>query len=225
MPPVPLETFPSRPLGMAFQFVGGFPGTRAWFLSENGDRVLQVQRDRLVFNWRRTQDAESYPRYKTLRPAFAKAAEQFLAFIAEENLGPVVISQAEVTYVNPIPIAELGLPRDLARLVAPWSGVNSNGFLPPAEDIRLGLRFPISESSNAEPVGRLYIEGNSALHQSPGSTGANEVYMLQLFARGRPLGEGLLGALAFMDLGHDWVVNGFTSLTTDVMHEKWGYER
>lgn len=225
MPPVAPETFPSPPAGMAFQFMGSFPGTRTWFISENGDHLIQVQHDRLVLNWRRTSVDDPYPRYETLRPAFVNVAEEFLSFVAKEELGQVIISQAEVTYVNPIPIAELGPNRELSRLIAPWSSKYSDGFLPMTEDVRLGLRFRIPEPKGEDPVGRLYVEGNLAIHQSPGMSEINEVYMLQLFARGKPLGDdGLPGALAFMDLGHDWVVNGFTSLTTEQMHEKWGYQ-
>ena len=47
---------------------------------------------------------------------------------------------------------------------------------------------------------------------------------VQLFARGAPIGDGLEGALAFLDLGHDWLVRAFKSLTTLEMHKEWGMQ-
>jgi uncharacterized protein (TIGR04255 family) len=196
---------------------------RVWYLTETGDQLVQVQPDRLVHNWRRTSLEEPYPRYETLRPAFAAEAELLLEFLSEAGLPAPHIAQAEVTYINPIPMSTLGQPPDLGRVLAPWSGVYSDGFLPLAEDVGFNVRYRIPDSSSGQPVGRLNVVGNPALQ--PGAPGAEpeEVFMLQLFARGGPLGSGGLdGAIAFLDLGHDWVVRGFTSLTTEVMHAEWG---
>ncbi len=221
LPPVVPETFPSPPMAMSIQLTGGFPGLRVRYLSESGDRVVQVQQDRLVLNWRRTPGSEEYPRYRRLRPELETALKEFEIFLHDEGLVLPPVSQAEVTYVNPIPMAALGEQRDLGRLIAPWSGENSDAFLPMPEDARIDLRYPIPHPTTGEPVGRLYVQGAPAVHQPPGVTEAEQVYMLQLFARGRPLGTDLQGAVAFLDLGHDWVVNGFTSLTTRRMHDEW----
>jgi uncharacterized protein (TIGR04255 family) len=224
LPPVPLETFPARPVGATISFGPGMPGVREWFLSERGDRLVQVQHDRLVLNWRRISAGDVYPRYESLRPAFEGEVNELQAFLEEEGIGEATIVQAEVTYSNPISVSELGESRDIARLIAPWSGSYSDGFLPIPEDMRLGLRYVIPDPSTQQPVGRLYIEGNPLLRQGPGSGLLDEAFMLQLFARGRALGEGLNGALAFLDLGHEWVVRGFTSLTSESMHQRWGRE-
>jgi len=210
---------------LPIQFLGSFPGTRVWFLSESGSHLVQVQGDRLVVNWRKTPDSQEYPRYHTLSPQFAREAEELLAFLSEENLVQPEISQAEVGYINPIPVASLGEQRDLSRLVAPWSGHFSDAFLSHPEDTRLGLRFRIPHPTTGEPIGRLYVEVNSAVHRPLGVGGEEEVYLVQLFARGRPIGAGLEGALAFLDVGHDWVVRGFTSLTTEPMQREWGKQR
>jgi len=39
----------------------------------------------------------------------------------------------------------------------------------------------------------------------------------------RDLG-GVEDAMAFLDVGHEWVVRGFTSVTTTSMQSKWGKE-
>lgn len=224
MPPIPIESFPATPLNMSFQFIGGFPGPRVWFSSKDGDRLLQVQSDRLVLNWRRTKSDDEYPHYEELRPAFVDAVANFTEFLASEGLGPVQFSQAEVTYINPISLSSLGSPPNFSKLVVPWTNEFSDDFLPNTENVHLQLSFQIVNPEDGGAIGRLYVEGNAALHQNVGEVSQSEVYMLQLFARGRPIGEGLEGALAFLDLGHDYVVNGFVSLTTEEIRKEWGYK-
>lgn len=224
MPPVPVETFPAAPMVMPFQFIGSYPGPRVWFSSKGGDRLIQVQSDRLVLNWRRTKMDDEYPHYEKLRPSFVELLTTFLAHLEREGIGPVVFSQAEVNYINPIPYPALGTPANISLLVAPWSGVFSDEYLPLPEDVRLQLRFPILNPVDGNAVGRLYVECNSAFHKNVGETSQSEVYMLQLFSRGTPLGDGVDGAMAFLDLGHEYVVNGFVSLTTQEIKKVWGYK-
>jgi len=45
--------------------------------------------------------------------------------------------------------------------------------------------------------------------------------LIELTARGAPQSEGLAGALAFLDQGHAWIVQGFTDITTPEMHDLW----
>ena len=223
LPPAPREVFPAPPPALSIQLMGGgFPGSRVWFLSEEGDRLVQIQADRLVLNWRRVAQDSPYPRYDRLRPEFSREAADLLAFLTDEGLGEPEMLQAEVVYTNPIPMSVLGDPPDLGRLLAPWSGQFSDAYLSSPEDARMGMRFRIPDPATGEPVGRLYVEANPAIHPASGGGPPEAVFMVQLFARGRPLGEGLDGALKFLDLGHDWVVRGFTSLTTESMHTEWG---
>lgn len=224
MPPVPVESFPATPMVLPFQIIGSYPGPRVWFSSVDGDRLIQVQADRLVLNWRRTKIDDEYPHYEKLRPAFVHVLTLFTEHLRSEGIGPVTISQAEVNYINPIPKSAFGTPANISLLLAPWSGVFSDDFLPPLEDVRLQMRFPVLNPANGSTVGRLYVEGNSAFHKNVGETSQNEVYMLQLFSRGTPMGDGVDGALAFLDLGHEYVANGFVSLTTGEIRKLWGYK-
>lgn len=224
LPPIAPETFPQPFLTASIQFSGTFPGVRVWYLSERRDRVIQVQRDRLILNWRRIAEDQIYPRYETLRPAFEEAAKQFLSFAADEGLGQPNIAQAEVTYLNPIPLADARASGDPARMLSVWSGEPSDDFLPNPESVNLAIRYRIPHPETGEPIGRLYVEAAPAMHQGMEARGPEEVFMLQLFARGRPLGAGLDGALAFLDVGHEWVVRGFTSITSPNMHETWERE-
>ena len=47
------------------------------------------------------------------------------------------------------------------------------------------------------------------------------VWLMNLSARGIPLGPGVGGAFDFFDLAREWIVRGFADLTTRAMHRSW----
>ncbi len=225
LPPVMAESFTPSPFSVPFQLTRGFQGVRTWFLTDLGDRIVQIQPDRLVLNWRKLDDdSASYPRYDTLRPEFTDLLAELLAFVRSEQIGPGTIHQAEVSFVNPIPVDSVGGDREIEELLEPWTGAYSDGFLPNAEDVAINLRYRVPHPETGVPVGRLYAQTSRAVRQKIGTAASEEVYLLQLFARGAPLDTTTGGALRFLDLAHDWVVRGFASLTTASMHQKWGRE-
>lgn len=191
---------------------------RTWFLDEAGEHVVQVQRDRLVLNWRR-QDDGSYPHYSELLPRFRTVFEQFAAFVADRGL-EIVPNQCHVTYLNPIPLeGEDGCPDGLPGLLAGWSGTYSGPASLPDGDASLQLRYPIADS-NDQLVGRLLVSAGSATKAPTGET----FLLLEMTARGRPLGPDLEGIVSFLDLGHTAIVTMFAALTTAEMHTVWGRE-
>jgi hypothetical protein len=66
------------------------------------------------------------------------------------------------------------------------------------------------------PIGRLHLQANKAVHRKRG-----EITVLTITARGRPLGEGIEGALAFLDRGADEALSAFVQSTRPEMHQKW----
>ena len=118
--------------------------------------------------------------------------------------------------MNPIETGDLWPQAgDLSHLLAPWSGIGSDDFLPTPDEVRVATRYTLPD-----PGGWLAIETGPGINRFTG----DEVLMLQLSARGRPADETFEGALAFLDLGHDWIVNGFKSITTTEAHERWGLQ-
>lgn len=72
-PPLP----PPPPLGVSGTFMGlqfGGPVQRWWFVSEDDSRLIQLQEDRLLFNWRRKTADSVYPRFHSLLPEFLDLA-------------------------------------------------------------------------------------------------------------------------------------------------------
>lgn len=194
------------------------PVARVWFLNEAGTELVQVQQDCFVHNWRKiTVPTETYPRYERIRSTFQDELGIFLQFVEREGIGRVVPIQCEITYVNHIGVGSgwqhLG---EVERVFAPWSGHYSDDFLKRPEQARIVMRHSIP-GATGEPIGRLHTDLMPAMDlktQQP-------MFVLTLTARGRPIGEGIEGALAMLDIGREWIVRGFASVTTRTMHDVW----
>ena len=213
------ETFEVPQPAPAFNFrIAGVPPTPAvWFLTEDRTELLQIQRDRFTRNWSKRSSDEPYPSYDNLWPAFERDFLNFSRFLVEEGLGTPSPIQCELTYVNPIATGPNWKKHsDLARVLAPWSGRNTEGFLPAPEDVQIALRY-VLPNPEGQPAGRLYVKVDPARAQD----GA-PIFLMTLSARGTPFGPGIEGVKAFLDAGHDWIVRGFSTLTTKPMHKEWG---
>lgn len=201
--------------GIRLQLLNAPELPRTWFLSEDDSRLVQFQPDRLGVNWRRRSD-EPYPHYETIRPAFVEAWEGLCSALATIGREAPVPTACEVLYLNPIESGDdagwNGFGQ-LQNVVAPWSGAMSDSFLPAPAEVRLATRFLLPDDA-----GILEVDANPAQQRTTGAS----ALMLQLRAVGKPLGEDFDGALNFMDLGHDWIIRAFASLTTEQMHERWG---
>jgi uncharacterized protein (TIGR04255 family) len=197
------------------------PLPRFWFMNETGSELVQVQRDRIVHNWRRLTPESPYPHYEALRPSFSEDLTDFQAFLDEFGIGKFNPYQCELTYINPIPLGR-GIDRlgEFERLLAPWSGSFTDDFLSEPESVAVALRFPITDSSG-RMMGRLHISAQPVQSQEDGTY----AILLQLVARGRPYDQSIEGILKFLDLGHEWIVKGFASITAEEMHRIWGRTR
>jgi len=212
-----IEQFGPRSDQARVVFEFGPPAVRHWFISDDRQRLIQVQQDRFIHNWRKTGSKDRYPRYEGIRETFVERFGEFDHFLAQERLGPVQPNQVEVTYVNHVRSVRpqpIGSP--LANVVGIAGASFTDGFLPKVEATRAGAQFVIDH--NAVPVGRLYVNAHTGVDRDTG----DPVVVVNMTARGKPLTPGFEGAMAFMDLGREWVVRGFADATTSDMHALWG---
>ncbi len=194
------------------------PVPRCWFLNEAGTELIQVQHDRFVHNWRKAGTEAEYPRYEHVRNAFANELERFRAFLEREQLGDLNPNQCEVTYVNHI-VAGEGWENhsELGEVLTVFELRYSDKFLSFPEHVRIKLSHVIVDQAG-EPLGRLHVVVEPVFRREDDQP----MWLLNLTARGRPVGEGIDGILRFMDIGREWVVRGFASMTTTKMHKIWG---
>ncbi len=103
-PPVPeqTESFFTNVVWPPFAFkFQSRPSVRLQIQSADGDRMVQVQDTRFIYNW--IKKSGIYPRYHTLRPEFDKIFSSFCKFSEQAKLSNLRINQWEVTYINRIP--------------------------------------------------------------------------------------------------------------------------
>jgi uncharacterized protein (TIGR04255 family) len=201
-----------RQIGFALVDV---PEIRGWYLDQTGNRLIQVQRDRFVHNWRKLTGNEAYPRYPSLRETLEKEWHRFCEFLKDEKLEQPKANQCEVLYVNNIEY-EKGwsgygeLDRVVATLATPKS---KNRFLPAPERVTMQVVYRLEDSA-----GRLHVQFNPVIRARDGK----EVLQMSLTARGAPKSSSDEDVFAWLDLGRKWVVRGFADFTTSEMHTVWG---
>ena len=223
LPPVS-ETFQIPSLGPAvqFQMLSGPPSARYWFLTVDGTKIVQVQPDRLIFNWRQVEGNEPYPGYDQLLPEFLALCEQFRNVLSQEDKAAPPPAWCELTYINPIPIAPAsdGTHGQLATIINYLEANPPRVVLPTVEDTQIQQRFRILNDA-AEPIGRLYMTAVPGYHKT-----GQSVYVVTMLARGRPEPAGdsvdwVESARRFFDRAHKLIVHGFKEVTTPAMHAEW----
>lgn len=187
------------------------PEARCWLIDASATQLVQIQRDRFIRNWRKVRDSDRYPRYETLKPLFIEDWGQFVDFLRQEGFGAPEINQCEVTYINHIEVGAGWETFGQVDRVVSLVTTGSQRFLPEPEMLTLEARYPMPGG------GRLRVTMQPAIRRQD----AKEVLQLTLTARGRPRLPELGASLEWFDLGHEWIVRGFTDLTTAAMHKTW----
>jgi uncharacterized protein (TIGR04255 family) len=205
--PASFERFEdSPPFDLSFAFeVNAGPPTRFRVRNEAGNGMVQVQRDRLHYNWLGKGEAE-YPRYPEVRKRFDEALETFLAFVSDQQLGEVTPNQWEVTYVNHLPRGESwDSTRGHLAALRLDGRPEVEGLETEGADLKLRFRIPPNR-------GRLHVESV----QKP------EAVQLTLTARGPA--SSLEEALGGLDMGREVIVTAFKTLTSDEAQVAWSPE-
>lgn len=222
-PPIPpatesfdVSTLP-QPL-VQFQLLNAPPVPRMFFKKASDTELIQIQQDRFGYSWRKLKPGDGYPRYSAIRNSFLQQLADFEKFLASEHLEAINPTLCEVTYVNHI----LGDGvwhghSELHKVIPSVTPRLSDDFLPLPEDMQFVARY-IIRTEETTPLGRLYVT------VEPRFLTANmaPIFLMRITARGAPQGAGSAGMLKMFDIGHEWIVRGFTNLTSPEMHKAWG---
>jgi uncharacterized protein (TIGR04255 family) len=201
-----------------FQFGTGAPPQRYWFVSADSTRLIQVQPDRFLFNWRRVRPDDAYPRFRTLLPEFERLFNTLRESLPEDRRAAATADWCEVGYINHV---EAPADHD-ARAHLPLSGIlrfvlePETEALRPIEDMQLQVRSLIGGEDNA-PLGRIYLSAVPAYR----TTDQMPIYVIEMTVRARPAGPAVADLLEFFRRGREMVVTTFRDVTTDEMHVAW----
>jgi uncharacterized protein (TIGR04255 family) len=194
----------------------GFPSARLWAMSASGQEVLQLQPGWFACNWRRVKPEDEYDRWAQRRSAFERWFNELITFMDVEGVKPLQLTQCEVTYINHIrPNSQWSDHGDFSRVFAVTVRDVPGGRLE-----QLTLQSDYVLQSGGKAFGRLHIKILPAFERD----GTTPIYVLELTARGAPIGYDINGALDFMDAGRAAIDHAFVALTSDIMHQEWGRE-
>lgn len=197
------------------------PDCRLQMISLDDQWVCQVQRNRLVFNWRKR--GEEYPRFSAAWIRFLVSWEAWLSFLGDYELDRPRLRLWELTYVNRIPNDRLWeKPADWPNV---FPGLWGGGFAVVEGAALRGFQGRWVWES-LDPPARLYVEPN------PGRSAEDpqkDVLLLSLTARGLIRDDSQTGQSSESDLiesamafGHDWIVGTFDKITSDAAKKAWG---
>lgn len=209
-----VEVFGSPP-SATIQFTDVPPLPRVWFISQRGDRLIQVQRDRFLFNWRRLEADDAYPHFDSVYGDFTKYLGVFRDFVAAIGGGALDAQQYELTYVNHIDGALIeNAVSNLGRVFRDFTwAADSNRWLPMPADSTWRTTFVLpNQAGRLHSTVRLLVDDES--HR--------RFIRFELTARGIRADKTIEGMKGWFETAHEWIVRGFADLTTpDLQREVW----
>jgi uncharacterized protein (TIGR04255 family) len=186
---------------------------RLWAVSESGQHVVQIQKNALFANWMKTGEDVAYRPYAERRQEFSQQLEQLAEFFRDEAIGQLEPTTWSITYINHIEYEGFhNVGPAVARTLAVWANQRSDNWLPEPDKVVLEFSFPMPDDT-----GRLNVNLTPVVVLSD----KKQMLRLDLTARGQLKARDVASALAGIDLGHEWIVRGFASLTRPEMHRVW----
>lgn len=200
-----------------FRIAASHPAIRLRMMSEDGHLLLQIQNGRLVFNWRKLDGTNDYPRWTTVEPLFLEAFNELKAFVTENSLGTIEPIQWEVTYVNHLVKGlEWQTQADWSEVIPGVIGTINTVSSGNLETMGCHTHFTLPNHA-----GRLHIE---LKHGFAGpDEDADELVIVQLTARGGV--DETQDLVAGLSLGREAIVRSFAEITGDrIRREIWEQE-
>ena len=186
---------------------------RIWFESDDGRGLIQIQKDRFHYNWKKKEESDEYPHYVNVLASFRQYFQCFETFLDENHLGVLEPLQYEITYVNHVSHGEGWQSLDTIQSLFPditWQNAE-NRFLPCPEQINVRWSFLLPNRS-----GRLHIginKGTRLRDKTP-------LLVLNITARGITEDRSRQAMWQWFDVAHEWIVSGFADVTARKVQEE-----
>jgi uncharacterized protein (TIGR04255 family) len=205
------ETFGLPSKGKQLGFITGASHDRFWFLSQDGDELIQFQQDRLLHNWRKVGDlSNEYPRFESMIKRFHGELDQLQGYLNGLVVQKLSINQCEISYINHIAPAA---GQDIKA--SDWLRIVKFGDKEP-DDFSTSFREVIFDEGG-KPQGRLTCEASTGIKPD-----GSRIIVMTLTVRGAPKGSDIESALQFLTKGRELIVCRFAELTTEEAHKTWG---
>lgn len=192
------------------------PLPRVWLQSGDQRNLIQLQRDRFLYNWKRASGSDEYPSYDRVVDEFDGFYNLFRKFVRDEQLGEFAPRQYELVYVNHIgPGNGLDLVGPEGILVDHLRDQGRTRFLPEANNFNWRTVYSLPDEQ-----GRLHVSAQTGTHTVNGSV--ESVVRLEMLARGFPSDASDDARRGWFSLAHDWITYGFADATVErLQREMW----
>ncbi|MEZ5537658.1 MAG: TIGR04255 family protein [Thiolinea sp.] len=202
------ETFGGSNKAPSFQMQLGRPaGSRLWFISPDEGHLIQYQPDRFLLNWRKQSDSQSYPHFEGIISVFEQSLKTLSNHLSSEFSYEININQAEVEYLNIIPVARFA---DAKSWFACWDSKLD------IESLNMGFNEVIYHDDNT-PHARLKYGVESVF----GAEGKEKAFRMSLSFAGKPILNDINSAVEFLRKGREAIVTRFDQITTSEAHDIW----
>jgi len=211
-----IEKFDSdRRTEAQFELMAKPPLPRLWFLDRTKNWLIQVQDDRFLYNWKRVEDQDPYPRFDVVSTKFFSAWDQFQGFCKSEGLPLPAVNQLELTYINHINVTDVAAyVKEASKIFPDMRWHEPHRFLPSPETLAWKTSFLFPDRQ-----GRLHVSMRHAIRRKD----QKPTLLLELTARGMPASKERDGVLGWFAMAREWIVRGFADLTDEhVQKEMWG---
>ncbi len=207
LPPIGPEEVSPQAVALTIRHNDILP--RVWFTSPDERKLLQVQRDRLHFNWRHRGSGDEYPRFESVYSDFVRHRASFDSFLEGGGLPPISPVHYELVYVNRVPVDEVwdGVA-DIGRVLRDVRWQNEGRVLPVPTQLVWEASFPLPDGR-----GTLWVKAQTVRAMDTGAVNL----ALHLTARGRASSGGMD---AWFQLAREWIVRGFADLATDEIQRR-----
>jgi uncharacterized protein (TIGR04255 family) len=212
-PPLPPQDVPGQD-EQGFRFIAGrLPLPRCWFLDDTETRLIQLQADRFIHNWRKVTGKEEYPRYEAIRDEFVSRWDEFCGFLGDLGVSKPILNACELAYVNHISKESCWTePKDLGRLFSFLANDLSGGDGHGLESVQCALRYKLPGGN-----GHLNVSMTPAIRAQD----QQEILRFDLSARGALVSGDKAQLVEWFDGAREAIVRVFTGLTTEKAHSRW----
>jgi len=211
-----IENFSESGIVPEIEFSDTPPLPRIWFLRNQEDRIIQIQRNRFLHNWRKVKPDDEYPMFDKVVEIFKQRLSTFKEFLAREKLGEIQPLQYEIVYVNIISTCMSDRKLTDIGQVFPditWRN-NQERFLINPEAINWSATFLLPDNK-----GRIYVNTKTLRSNDD----REQKFLMDISVRGIDSNQSSLEGLSdWFNLAHDWVVQSFIDLTsTEMQNAVW----
>ena len=191
----------------------GVPLPRVWLINQNDDNLIQLQKNKFLFNWRKRQ--ADYPRFSAVSSQFFIYLDKFKRFLSDNELGSIAPSECELTYINHIPKGTVWeTPKDVGSILPDiqWRE-RQRRFLPHPSAINWSAAFMMPNQA-----GSLLIKLNYGTRMPDNMP----LFILELTAKGTPKDGEDANIKEWYSIAREWIVKGFEDLTSEkAQREHW----